>query len=92
MGREEVAPVSGKCCRRVKKGIEEERGRMKEKEGGGERLFFLNWKEGRKEDLRCGGDFFSWHSALTDACCSALVRCLLSCHLDYYQGLAAGYN
>lgn len=37
MGRERKASVSGRCCRRVKKGIEEERDRMREKEGGGEK-------------------------------------------------------
>lgn len=45
VGSEGIASASGRCCRRVKKGIEEERDRMREKEGGGERGF--GW-EGRR--------------------------------------------
>lgn len=87
-GRQKKARVSGKCCRRVKAGIGEERGRMREEEessgSGGKRR--------PKKARRCGGLFSWWRWALTDACCSALVRSLLSCQLDYYQGLAAGYS
>lgn len=71
-----------------KTGIGEERGRMREEEessGSGQ-------KWGQKKARRCGGLFSWWHWALTDACCSALVRSLLSCQPDYYQGLAAGRN
>lgn len=71
-----------------KAGIGEERGRMREEgvsSGSG-------GKRGQKKARRCGGLFSWWHWALTDACCSALVRSLLSCQPDYYQGLAAGYS
>lgn len=86
--------MSGGCCRRVKVGREEERDRIRGKDGGGEIWGDFGWqgKQGRKVALRCGGVFSSWHSALTDACCSLHFCCLLSCQPDYYQGLAEGYN
>lgn len=65
---------------------------MREKEGGGEKSFGWEGSGARKEALRCGGVFSSWRSALTDARCSVLVHCLLSCQPDYYQGLAVGCN
>lgn len=82
-------PGVWKMLRESQKGeIGEERGRMREEEessgSGGRR--------GQKKARRCGGLFSRWHWALTDACCSALVRSLLSCQPDYYQGLAAGYS